>query len=52
MVGGDLKTDVGYREAFLKKGLTITGGWRFATTTEYGAEILDVTLPVAWVVGG
>jgi hypothetical protein len=51
-VGGDLKDDPEYRNAFLD-GSFDESGWVAVKDPDSGKwlTIVDVTLPIAWVVG-
>jgi hypothetical protein len=51
VVGGDLKADVGHREAFLAKGLDDHGWVAVRDRNGVWRKDSDLTLPVAWVVG-
>lgn len=54
VVGGDLKHDPNYRQAFLKAGLEagLDGqGWVVVSDGDGWRQDSDVTLPIAWAVG-
>jgi hypothetical protein len=51
VVGGDLKTDVGYRQAFLDRGLDDYGWVAVRDDNGVWRKDSDLTLPVAWAVG-
>ena len=51
VVGGDLAVDQAYREAFLEAGLD-GHGWVAIEDAGVWRKDDDLTLPVAWVVGG
>jgi hypothetical protein len=50
VVGGDLKHDAGYRQAFLEAGLD-SQGWVAVRDGDVWRKDPDVTLPIAWAVG-
>lgn len=50
IVGGDLKHDPAYRQAFLEKGID-GQGWVAVRDTDEWRKDPDLTLPIAWAVG-
>ncbi|MNZ21005.1 hypothetical protein D3C78_380700 [compost metagenome] len=50
VVGGDLKHDPNYRQAFLETGLD-GQGWAVVNDGDGWRKDPDVTLPIAWAVG-
>jgi len=50
IVGGDLKHDAAYRQAFLEKGID-GQGWVAVRDADEWRKDPDLTLPIAWAVG-
>lgn len=50
IVGGDLRNDPEYRQAFLDAGLD-EQGWVAVRDSDKWQKVPDVTLPIAWAVG-